>query len=72
MASQLRSLAGGCQLYWEFSVTLTTGPEARELTPIVLISHEILEGLATKGPSYQSAISSVRAAKLGEDHNPNI
>lgn len=53
-------------------MTLTTGPEMRELTPIVLVSHEILEGLATKGPSYQSAISSVRAANLGEEHNPSV
>lgn len=44
---------------WEFSATLTIGPERRELrremTPIMLISCEILEGLTTKGLSYQSA-----------------
>lgn len=43
---------------WEFSVTLTIGPGRRELkrelTPIMLISWEILEGLTTKGLPYQS------------------
>ena len=63
MASHVRSLTGDCQLYWEFSVTLTIGPERRELTPIVLISCEILEGLTTEGPSYQSATHRVKAAK---------
>lgn len=72
MASQLRSLTGDCQLYWEFSVILTIGPESRELTPIMLISCEILEGLTTKGPSYQSATHRVKAAKGGEECNENI
>lgn len=72
MASQLRSLTGDCQLYWEFSVTLTIGPERRELRPIVLISCEILEGLTTKGPSYQSATHRVKAAKGVEERNENI
>ncbi|KAM9630228.1 uncharacterized protein ACIBXB_016742 isoform 2-T2 [Morphnus guianensis] len=71
-ASQLRSLTGDCQLYWEFSVILTIGPESRELTPIMLISCEILEGLTTKGPSYQSATHRVKAAKGGEECNENI
>jgi len=53
-------------------VTLKIGPEKRELRPIMLISCEILEGHATKGPSYQSATHRVKAAKGGEECNENI
>lgn len=74
MSSQMRSLTGDCQVPWELSVTLTIGPERRELrrelTPIMLISCEILEGLTTKGLSYQSATH--KGAKKGEECNENI
>lgn len=74
MSSQMRCPTGDCQVPWEISVTLTIGPERRELRrelpPIMLISCGILEGLTSKGLSYQSATH--KGARKGEECNENI